>query len=216
MNKFSKIFYIAIAVIFLFSMNIWADEDILSSFEIEGADFTYDINTGNIVSEGELVLKGKDFVITVKDVIFDTKNQSLSAKGGIKIESKDISITALSVDMDFKKGIALLEKGTEAKGKEGDKKWQIKGKTFSVKFTFKEDKKGIDEIYAKDGCSFVYDNLKGEAQEIKYLPSKKEIMLSKYVKINDGKNTIIADNIIVDFATKKIITKGKVKVIVNK
>ncbi len=200
----------------LFSSLGWGETDILSAFEIEGANFTYDIDTGKIVSEGDLILKSKDFSIKTKNVMFDTKNQILQGKDGIELDIKNTLIKAEEFEIDFKKGIAELSKKVEFQGMEEKKNWKIEGEEFLVKFIFSEEKREIDEIYGKKGGTFSYGELTGKANNIRYIPLKNKIYLSQEVKITKGKNTMIAESIIVDLSSNKIFTKGKVKIIVNK
>ncbi len=215
MNK--PIYIVLIFTLFLFAMTVYglADTDILSTFEIEGADFTYDIETGNIVSHGVLILKSKEFYIEAKDVVFDTENQVLQGKDKIKLKIENTNIEGIGISIDFKKGVAEVQKDVKVWGMEEENKWRIKGKSLNVNFVLKEDIRKIKDLIVVGDVQFFYNDLSGEADSIKYLPSEKKVFLEGNVSIKKGKNTIIASNITIDLETKKVITKGKVKIIVN-
>ncbi len=216
MNRF--LYFKVIFIFFLFGLTVcgFADTDILSTFEIEGADFTYDIETGNIISSGVLVLKSKDFYIEIENVIFDTEKQILKGEGKVKMKMGEINIEGVGIDIDFKKGVASIQKNVKVWGVEKEDKWKIEGETLVVDFIFKEDVKKIKDLYVKNKSYFFYNNLNGGAESIKYFPSEKKVFLEGNVNIKKDKNTIIADNVIINLKTNKVVTKGKVKIIVNK
>ncbi len=216
MNRF--IYFKVIFIFFLFGLTVYgfADTDILSTFEIEGANFTYDIESGSIVSSGVLVLKSKDFYIEVENVVFDTEKQTLKGEGKVKIKIEGVNIEGAGIDIDFKKGVANIQKNVKVWGIEKEDKWKIEGEALVVDFIFKEDMKKVKDLYVKNKAYFSYNNLNGEAESVKYFPSEKKVFLEGNVNIKKGKNTIIADNIVINLKTKKVVTKGKVKIIVNK
>ncbi len=211
-----RVFLFFVIFILMGSFFAFGNTDVLSSFDIEGANFTYDIETGNIVSNGVLTLKSKDFRIEVENVIFNTTNQTLNAKGKVKIEIDNTTIEGAGVSIDFKKGIARVQGSTVLSGIEEDKKWKITGSDFIISFVFNEKEKKLNEVYTEKPGKFYYGDITGNADNMKYDPEKGVLILSKNVKIIKGKNTIIAENVILNLKTKKVITKGKVRIIVNK
>ena len=217
MIDFEKRIVLVLIFFLFFPLYALSDEtSILNSFEIVGANFAYDIETGNIESKDLITLKSKDFLLSAKGVLFDVKKEEFVGSQGVDLKIGDASIVAKIIKIDFKNRVATLKEDVVASGSYNGKKWGIMSNLINIRFVFTDEKKGIEEIKTDERSKVYYDILSGEADSILYSNIKKNIVLSGNVKVIRDKNTILAEKIIIDLQTKKMITKGKVKIIINK
>ncbi|MFC1616842.1 LptA/OstA family protein [Candidatus Margulisiibacteriota bacterium] len=149
--------------------------------------------------------KNPKLIINANSLVFDGKNNTILASKKVNALYKDIYLTANSVKYFHEKKTMSLS-GNVALSKK------------SMKLTcinlFIDHKNDLIKALGAVKINYV-DEITGQANKALYNTAKNIITLSGNAIAKQGKDTLKGENIVIFINTKKVVTKGRTKILVS-